>query len=143
MSLNTPPYAEAVIEPRDKNIPNMPGGQMSRGWTMLFNSWFSALTRGFVTTSVMIPMTGFSIQIPDTVVMLALNPAGVLGTGMVLLPENPIDGQTARVSSTKTITTLTVSSTNATVLNPPTTLVGGDSFGYAFNTATNAWYRMG
>jgi len=89
------------------------------------------------------PLAGFSISMASTDKILMLNPAGVLATGTIKLPSNPYDGQPVQVSSTKTITSLTLSPAGSeTVFNSPTTLVGGSGFSYFFRSIDNAWYRL-
>ncbi len=143
MKINTPPYSAPMVTQRDKNSDAMPPGKATQPWIMLFNSWLTALmgVANYNQKSLQIPLTGFSIQIADNVDLLALTPVGVLATGTVILPANPTNNQSVRVSSSQTITALTLSATH-TILNAPTTLAAGTGFSYIYDLATTTWLRV-
>lgn len=93
--------------------------------------------------SLQVPTTGFSITIAAGVKTLLLNPAGTLLTGTITLPASPIDGQEIRVSSSKAVTTLTVSpNSGQSVVGAPTTLAIGIGFSYIYNLSSTTWYRL-
>jgi len=104
--------------------------------------WEADYYRGKDTSSIQVPLTGFSITILTGTKDLVLNPAGTLALGTVTLPALPNDGDVVNVSSTQTITGLTVSpSAGQTVLNAPTTLSAGTGFGYIYSASSTTWYR--
>jgi hypothetical protein len=93
--------------------------------------------------SLQVPISGFSITIGNGVNQLILNPAGTLATGTVTMPLVALDGQTVRISSEQTITSLTVSAnTNQTVVGAPTTLAQYASALFMYKLSTLTWYRV-
>lgn len=103
--------------------------------------------------------------LPITVVPVTMPPSGISATNLsggvlytssttitsanITLPLSPIDGQQYRVSSNRTITTLSVSAasgasmggnTAPTVLTASTT--GPQGYTFRYNAADTSWYRM-
>jgi hypothetical protein len=78
-----------------------------------------------------VPLTGFSISPQSN--KLVLNPAGTLATGTVLLPLNPLDGQTLRVVSTQTQTAITfTANTGDSIVGSITALVANTPVEYSY-----------
>lgn len=89
------------------------------------------------------PSTGFTISAALGIETLILDPSGLLATGTINLPANPLDNQKIYVSSTNTVTSLTVASTDgSTVMNAPTTIVAGSGFAYIFKLSGTTWFRL-
>lgn len=87
------------------------------------------------------PTTGSTVTMAANQPRAILNPAGTLATLTVSLPPTPVDNQTARVSSTQVITSLTVSAPGgASVLALPSDLVTGQSFEAIYRAADTTWY---
>lgn len=95
-------------------------------------------------TSLQIPVTSFSITIPNGCSTLYLNPAGTLAAGTITMPAAPIDKQVVEVGSSQIITALTVSANaGQTLLDAPTTIgTVGSGFAYIYNLATTTWLRL-
>jgi len=86
------------------------------------------------------PTTGFTYTF-NAYNALVMNPAGTLATGTITMPAAPVDGMTITFSSTKIITTLTVSAnTGQTINNAVTTLAAGQSASYVYRAASTAWF---
>lgn len=88
----------------------------------------------------LVPTTGFTYTF-TTANGVILNPAATLATGTVVMPASPVDGMTVTISSTKDITTFTVSgSSGQTVSNAITTLLAGGSVTYLYRSANTTWF---
>jgi hypothetical protein len=88
------------------------------------------------------PSTGFSQTIANNCTTLLLKPSGTLASGTVVMPAAPVDGQIARVLSSQTITSLTVSpSSGQTVLGAPSTTGPSAPFSMIYDLASTTWYR--
>ena len=84
--------------------------------------------------------TGFSYTF-SAYNTLVINPAATLDTGTITMPAAPVDGMTVTFSSTKAITTLTVSANTGQTINVPlTTLLAGKSASYIYRAASTAWF---
>ncbi|MFZ2540753.1 MAG: hypothetical protein WAW75_03145 [Gallionella sp.] len=97
--------------------------------------------------SVQVPLTGFSITIPNGIEELILAPSGALATGEVIMPSGAGDGDNVKITSTYTITALTVTAAKGqTIKNSPTTLVASlvEPYGYefVFDADSATWYRI-
>jgi Major tropism determinant N-terminal domain len=89
-----------------------------------------------------VPVTGFSWTIGNNCSTLLLKPAGTLATGTVIMPAAPVDGQIARVLSSQTITSLTVSpSSGQSVVGAPSTTGPSAPFSMIYDLASTTWYR--
>jgi Major tropism determinant N-terminal domain len=89
-----------------------------------------------------VPVTGFSWTIGNNCSTLLLKPAGTLATGTVIMPAAPVDGQIARVLSSQTITSLTVSpSSGQAVVGAPSTIGPSAPFSMIYDLASTTWYR--
>lgn len=75
---------------------------------------------------VRVPLTGFTITIPDGVSSYVINPAGTLATGTFTMPANPAEGMLLSVGSTQTQTAVTFTANT------------GQSFAVAAPTALTA-----
>ena len=94
--------------------------------------------------SLQVPVTAFSITVPDGCSALLLNPAGVLATGTVVMPANPIDGQFVNVATTQTVTALTVNANaGQTISGNPSTITATTPFKMMYNLSGTKWYRVG
>ena len=88
-----------------------------------------------------VPVTGFSWTIGNNCSTLLLKPAGTLATGTVIMPAAPVDGQIARVLSSQTITSLTVSpSSGQAVVGAPSTIGPSAPFSMIYDLASTTWY---
>jgi len=74
--------------------------------------------------SYQVPLTGFSITIPNYTNTLILNPAGTLATGTIIMPASVYDGQIVAVTSSQTITSLTYTPNSGVVMPPSQTIIG-------------------
>ncbi len=139
--MNSAPYETPVLE-KDKDPKVSP---FSVPWKM----WIDVISR--ILTSVQYstvaeystPLTGFSLAASSSTSKMVLTPAGVLATGTVQLPATPADGAEWRLTTTKTVTTLTLNVvTGQTIMNAPTTLVAGAGVCYTYSTSNSTWYRL-
>jgi hypothetical protein len=101
-----------------------------------------------------VPLTGFTVTIPNNACVELLVPAGTLATGTVTMPAAPLDGQIVRLASSATVTALTVSPNTGQTMVPPIptaiTVSATVAYGYAwvFKAAAigaqpaNSWYRL-
>jgi hypothetical protein len=88
------------------------------------------------------PATGFSQTIANNCTTLLLKPSGTLASGTVVMPAAPVDGQIARVLSSQTITSLTVSpSSGQSVIGAPATTGPSAPFSMIYDLASTTWYR--
>lgn len=93
-----------------------------------------------------VPTTGFSQSINNSVDWLLLEPAGTLATGTVNLPAQPGDGQVVGLSTTQAITAFTLATQGGHTLAPGAAITSLAQGGYAelmFRAANNTWYRVG
>ncbi|HVT35408.1 MAG TPA: hypothetical protein VHE37_07490 [Nevskiaceae bacterium] len=91
------------------------------------------------------PLTGFTVAMQDLLSSLQLTPAGTLASGTVQLPNNPLPGQLAEISTTKTISALTVVAQNVghTVHGGAAApLVADTAISFRFNADQQAWARV-
>ncbi len=90
-----------------------------------------------------VPVTGFSLTIGAAIQYLILEPAGVLATGTITMPASPTDGFLVGFSSTKIVTTLTLTpNTGQTIRNSPTALAAGVGITFLYRSANATWYRV-
>ncbi len=93
--------------------------------------------------SLQVPIDDFSLNYPPNKRLLILDPAGVLNTGLIVLPIDAIDRDKITVTSSQTITALTVQAASGqTLKNAPTSLTGGASFSYVYSASNLTWYRL-
>ncbi|MGH7782241.1 MAG: hypothetical protein ACREO5_00125, partial [Candidatus Binatia bacterium] len=93
--------------------------------------------------SLQVPITGFSITIPDNSSSLILNPAGVLATGTIVMPANPIDGQRVELSTTQTVTALTLNANaGQTISGNVTTLTAAAPASYRYVLSLTKWIHV-
>jgi len=93
-----------------------------------------------------VPTTGFSQNINNSVDWLLLEPAAALAAGTINLPSQPGEGQVVGVSTTQAITALTIAPQGSHVLAAGaaiTTLAQGGFAEWMFRSANNTWYRVG
>lgn len=90
-----------------------------------------------------VPVTGFTITIADNIGCLILDPAGVLATGTITMPANPIDGSEVSITTSQNINALTVNA------NAGQTIVGAQGFinpvsplRYIYQLSGTKWYRL-
>jgi putative copper export protein len=87
------------------------------------------------------PLTGATVAV--TVAgnaWLILTPAGTIAALTVTLPQSPVDGDTLRVTSSQTITTLTLG--GGTVSGGPTTMGAATPFTLAYDGVNSLWRRV-
>jgi hypothetical protein len=96
------------------------------------------------TYSYQVPVNGFAITLGSVNSLTILDPAGVLATGTITMPPNPLrDGTFVQVASSKTVTALTVSANAGQSINgAPITIAANTSFSYRFKLSNTTWYRI-
>lgn len=93
--------------------------------------------------SYIVPITGFSFQIPSGIEILILSPSGALSSGTVTLTESPSDGQIIKVASSKNITSFALlAASGQTVSNAPAALLAGVDIEFIFVRSVATWYRL-
>ena len=140
--VNPAPVGVAFDKPADAaNTTPLP----SPAWVQWIQQVVGAIN-GFMTytsSTVLTPVTGFSIVISGSAKLTTLTPAGTLATGTIKMPPSPVDGWPVQVATTQVITALTVSpNTGQTIKNAPTTLAAGTSFFYYYNATLATWFRL-
>ena len=91
------------------------------------------------------PTTGTTVAMATSQHGLVLNPAGTLATLTINLPPSPIDAISwaINISSTKTVTALTVASTDSsTIIGAPSTLAADSGFSMIYDVANTTWYPV-
>lgn len=90
------------------------------------------------------PMSGSTVTMASGSETALIDPSATLAALTIKLPActSSYDGSIARFSTTQAITSLTVSATSGTVLNPPTTLAAGAGKGYLCRGANTTWYAL-
>ena len=90
---------------------------------------------------------GTSFTVPDGTWNLVLNPnAAPLATGTLVMPQTnpPLNGQVLRISTSKTITSMTFSATGSYAFwsgaSITQTFTAGTAVGFIFRSADNKWY---
>jgi len=90
---------------------------------------------------------GASFIVPDATWNLVLDPnAAPLATGNLTMPQTnpPLDGQVLRISTTKTITSMTFTTTGSYAFWSGATInqtfTAGTAVGFIFRAADNKWY---
>jgi len=86
--------------------------------------------------------TGFTYTFAAGTQVLVINPAGTLATGTITMPSAPSDGMTITVSSTRQITTLTMSGNGNSINNPVTLLPAKGSLTYVYRATGTTWWPM-
>lgn len=133
----TPPPQQAALTEN--------GARTSSWWLQWFSQLFD-LSKNIIdysATTVVVPLTGFSIAIDDTTQVLTLDSPTPLATGTIILPANPANGRFVQVSSNASVFGLTfLASGSETVANPPVALVAGTGFSYYYAKATTTWYKL-
>ena len=104
---------------------------------------------GALPAVVVSPTAGSNTTIAATTGTLLVVPSGTLATVQFTLPASTglVDGQTLRISSSQTLTSLTLTAGSGTTINnSPTalTISTTGSYGYEFiyNLAATTWYRI-
>lgn len=118
-----------------------PSGVATGAWVRVGPS-AGLLTASYIVEA---PVTGFSIQIPNGVSSLILNPAGVLATGTVHLPTNPVDEQIVTINTMQAITALSLAATFPAIIIGAPAPTAFPQFGtsFQFSTSQNTWFRYG
>ena len=90
-----------------------------------------------------VPLDGFNLTLGHNTSSLILNPAGVLSSGSITMPSSPFNGQFVRISSTKNITTISVSANvGQTINNAPTSLTAGVGVAFQFVLSQLSWFKV-
>lgn len=143
-TLPTAPNANGLsgneLAPADTQLPNGVNPQ---------TEYISATQMRAVGYYQTVPVTAFSITVPNGVQRVILTPAGTLATGTITLPASPVDGQEVCIWDTATQTALTLSAnTGQTIAGSAiTALTAATRYCYQFegNTSTggiaNQWIR--
>lgn len=93
--------------------------------------------------SLQVPLTGFTITVPDNCSCLALNPAGILATGTITMPANPIDGQEVELTTTQTVTALTLNANaGQTISGAVSTLTAISPCKYRYFLSITKWLKV-
>jgi hypothetical protein len=108
----------------------------------IYTSFGSRLVTSY---SLQVPVTGFSITMPDATQLLLLKPAGSLATGTVVTPPNPIDGQIMQIRTSKTISSLTLSpnagqAISADLITALSGLSPALTFAMMYHLSDTTWY---
>lgn len=100
--------------------------------------------------SYQVPLTAFTITVPNTVSLMVLNPAGTLATGTLTMAANPADGQRFCLYDSQTQTAITVDANTNQTLNTtigiatPTALTAKTKYCWVFMgnvSGLAAWVR--
>jgi hypothetical protein len=112
-----------------------------------WQSWFSAIqavlqgVSNYGVDSTQTLATGFSVQFPQDTGILLIKSAGVLASGTVTLPANPVNHQQVTIATTGGITSFSVQAVSGqSVSNTPSSLGAGAAVSYWFSSADSAWY---
>jgi uncharacterized membrane protein len=91
-----------------------------------------------------VPLTGFTITMNVDQSAIALNPAGTLATGTIVMPPVTVDGKIVTIFSTAVVTALTLTPTNSATFAPAaaTALAANVTLGYVYDKANNQWHRF-
>lgn len=91
------------------------------------------------------PTTGFTYAVPDGIRDVQLNPAGLLLTGSIVLPNttNLANGFQLTIGCTFAITALgfSVGAGGATISGAATTIAAGGTIRFKYYKSSNTWYR--
>jgi hypothetical protein len=86
--------------------------------------------------------TGFSLTFANGQSVMALEPAGTLGTGTITMAANPVDGQNACFFSTQTQSALTLAAnTGQTINNAITAMTANTRYCYIYSLSNTTWDR--
>ena len=111
-------------------------------------TWDGAHYNAFMNDSVstadrQVPVTGGTITLTNSLLdiyNLIVDPAGTLATLNIVFPTATLrNGQTIKINSTQTITTLAMS--GGTINNAATTLSPNTPLAWVYNAANTTWYR--
>ena len=84
------------------------------------------------------PTTGQTVTIGNFTTYTIVAPGGALAALTIALPSAPIDGQEVVVLVTQNVTALTITA-GVSILNPPTSIVGGGTFTYKYIQGYGLW----
>ena len=90
-------------------------------------------------------VTAFSYTIPSGIQTVLLNPPATFGSGTVILPANPVDGMTVTISTTRQITSFTVSPSAGQTIDggySATPLQFRQTLSYVYNSSKTTWYAF-
>lgn len=93
------------------------------------------------------PLTGATVQTPQSVHLVQVTPAGTIAALTWVLPAAPVvDGQVVKLFSTQIITSLTINpSAGQTINGAAVTSLATANTGveYVYSAANSTWYRVG
>lgn len=90
------------------------------------------------------PATGATITVAAASTVLAIEPAGTIALGTIVLPTTPPNGTQVRFGTTAEITGLTLSGGGSdTVVGAITTLAAAAFAAYVYRSSSAKWYRVG
>jgi hypothetical protein len=113
------------------------GGTVEHAWI----DFFTKVSCGILPYNYQVPVNGFSITFPDGAINLVIDPAGVLATGTIVMPPNPIDGMVVSMITSQTITAITISPNQGqSVVNAPASLTNS-GLSFIFIQSQKKWYR--
>jgi hypothetical protein len=91
-----------------------------------------------------VPVAAATVAVLNNTDALVLEPAALLATLTIALPNLPVDGQVLSISSTQVVTTLTVTAptSGANVSLAPATLAANTPISLVYYASGNKWYRI-
>lgn len=87
--------------------------------------------------------TGFTVTVDAGNTRLIVTPQAGYAAGTIALPVDPVAGDKVVVTCTQAVTTLTVSSADASVAGEPTTIAANGFFTMEYDAVLGSWYRVG
>ena len=86
---------------------------------------------------------GFTVSFGATTDVLLLLAGGGVSGGTIDLPSTPLQGQTAHISSSQNMTSLTfAASGGATIVGAPTSVTNTTPCAFVYDGSTTSWYRI-
>jgi hypothetical protein len=115
------------------------GGGIYTSVKQPWSAMLSAVGAGGAVT-ILTPVTGFSVTIPDTTSSLVLDPAGMLASGTITMPAVPVINR-VDIRATQPVSNITLSpNTGQTIKAAPITLAAGQRLDAIYDTGTATWY---
>lgn len=123
-------------------IPNIPIAMDNGMIDPMWHLFLSNIASGVSPVTRIQPVTGFNFTVPDGIVNLIIDPAGVLANGALVMPSSPKDGQECEFTSSQNITACTFSgNAGQTVVNAPSSMTAGVSVKFIFSQGAATWYK--
>jgi hypothetical protein len=134
MSFSLPTFGQKVLGST---------GLFSQGWQQFLDLVYQILNhqQNSGTSVYSQPTNGQTIQCPNSIETIIADPAAGIAGLTIALPTQVYDGQVQYFSSTKAITTLTVTSTIGAVVPPTVGIAANTGVAYRFIQSQKKWYR--